>query len=559
MASTSPASGGSSDFHLPHRNLALPEFANGVGSGMDATVVSTDAPLPGDVPTLQAMVRDLLAKNQQLEARIAELTAKLDAALKHRFGRRSERRRSPPVPAAQKLPRRRDEHGRSPLPEHLERREVVHDLTDAEKLCPCCGRSRECIGEQTAEQLDLEPVKFFVRRTIKKSYACRHCDPAKVPVEQRLQTAGPAQVGPIPKGLCGPGLLAHAITAKFADHVPVHRLAAQLCRSGVTIARSTLGDWLFQASELLTPLYQLMHRRLLLSRVIHGDDTGVKLRVNGSQRTKKAHLWVGIGDADYPYVVFDFTADYTGDGPARFLDGYAGYFQADALAQYEGLYGDDKVKHVCCVAHARRKFVAASEAGDIHAAKALEFIGRLYTIERKLPPLLAPSDDPAMPEQRRVREEQRRAMRQCEAEPVWQELENWLKETRPSTLPKSLLGGAIGYALNNGAALKRYLEAGYLAIDNNLSERTLRAIALGRNNWGVIGSEVGGKTAAVMYSVVGTCKHLGLDPQCYLREALPGLFALGDNPTTEQLLDWLPDRWLWNRTPDTPIPTATAG
>ena len=188
--------------------------------------------------------------------------------------------------------------------------------------------------------------------------------------------------------------MAHVVTAKFADHTPMHRLAGQLARSGVTIASSTLGDWLFRASELLTPLYELMHTRLLLSRVIHGDDTGVKLRVPGSNRTTKAHLWVCIGDADYPYVVFDFTSDYTADGPTRFLKGYKGHFQADALAQYEGLYGDDKIKHVCCVAHARRKFVAASEAGDQRAKKALELIGKLYAIERALPPLLSPSDDP---------------------------------------------------------------------------------------------------------------------------------------------------------------------
>ena len=143
---------------------------------MDAATPVADPPLPTDVPTLQAMVRELLARNQQLEARIAELTAKLDAALKHRFGRRSERR-TPPTPAAGKPLRRRDEHGRSPLPEHLERREVIHDLTDAEKVCPCCGRPRACIGEQTAEQLDIEPAKFFVLRTVKRSYACRHYDP----------------------------------------------------------------------------------------------------------------------------------------------------------------------------------------------------------------------------------------------------------------------------------------------------------------------------------------------------------------------------------------------
>jgi len=526
---------------------------------MDATTLAPDAPLPTDVATLQAMVRELLTELQKLRAENAELKTKLDAALKHRFGRRSERRTPPPVPAADKPPPRRDPHGRSPLPEHLERREVVHDLTAAEKLCPCCGQPRVCIGEQTAGQLDLEPVTFFVTRTIKKSYACRHCDPAIVPAEQRIATAGPPNVGPIPRGLCGPGLLAHTITAKFADHVPVHRLAGQLARSGVMIASSTLGDWLLGASELLRPLYDAMHKRLLLSRVIHGDDTGVKLRVVGSHRTTKAHLWVCIGDADYPYVLFDFTADHTAEGPTRFLAGYKGYFQADALAQYAGLYAEDQVKHVCCSAHARRKFVPASEGHDARATAALEMMGRLYAIERTLPPLLPPSDDPVMREQRRTREEQRRALRQRDAGPVWDELEKWLAEQKPHALPKSPLGAAIGYATNNWAALKRYLEQGYLALDNNLSERTLRAIALGRNNWGVIGSEVGGRTAAVLYSVVGTCKHLGIDPFAYLRDALPGLFALGEKPTTEQLLDWLPDRWLLNRTRNTSLAPATAG
>jgi transposase len=526
---------------------------------MDASSSGSQAPLPDDVPALQALVRELRAEVARLRAENAELKNKLDQALKHRFGRRSERRRPQPRPRDEDKPGpHRDEHGRAALPEHLERREVFHDLTEAEKLCPCCGRPRVCIGAQTAEQLDLEPARFFVRRTVKKSYACRQCNPAAVPVEQRIQTAGPEQVGPLAKGLCGPGLLAHVITAKFADHTPLHRLAGQLGRSGVTVARSTLGDWLAGAADLLDPLYQLMHQRLLLSRVIHGDDTSVKLRVPGADRTRKAHLWANIGDADYPYVVFDFTADYTAAGPAAFLEGYKGYLQADALAQYEGLYGADKVKHVCCWAHARRKFVAAAEGGDARADVALAHIRQLYAIERDLPLLLPPADQPGNREQRCQREEERRRHRR-QAEPILTELKRWLDEERPRALPKSPLGQALGYALNNWATLARYLEQGYLAIDNNLSERTLRAIALGRNNWGVIGSETGGQTAAVLYTLVGTCKHLGIDPFAYLREALPGLFALGEKPTAEQLLDWLPDRWLLRRGRDAPLRDATAG
>jgi hypothetical protein len=339
----------------------------------------------------------------------------------------------------------------------------------------------------------------------------------------------------------------------------MEQLAGQLARPGVAIARSTLGDWLAQAAALLTPLHQLMHQRLLQSRVLHGDDTAVKLRVVGADRTRKAHLWVTIGDADYPYVVFDFTADYSAAGPERFLRGYQGYLQADALAQYEGLYAAGTVKHVCCWAHARRKFVAAAESGEARADRALELIRQLYAIERTLPPLLGPSDDPLSRELRRQREERRQKQRQRQAEPVLRALQQWLQEQRPQALPKTPLGQAIGYALNNWAALRRYLGQGYLAIDNNLSERTLRAIAVGRNNWGVLGSEREGETAAVLYSVVGTCKHLGLDPFVYLRDTLPGLFGLGEQPTAEQLLDWLPDRWQIRQARAAPPATAAAG
>jgi transposase len=508
-----------------------------------------DAPLPDDVPTLQALVRRLLAE-------VAELRGKLDAALKHRFGRRSERRprRKESAPGGEPG-KKRDEHGRSPLPAHLPRREVVHDLAEADRPCPCCGTPRVCIGEQATEQLDLEPARFFVLRTVRKSYACKACDPDAVPAEERIATAGPAQAGPIPKGLCGPGLLAHAITAKFADHMPLHRLAGQLARSGVAIARSTLGGWMRQAADLLSPLVALMRKRVLLSRAIHGDDTGVKLRVRGAAKAAKAHLWAYVGDQDFPYAVFDFTAGYAADGPERFLAGYQGYLQADALAQYEGLYRAGRVAHCCCWAHARRKFVAASEGGDSKAEEALALIRKLYAVERTLPPLLPPSDEPGAAERRRQREEQRRQTRQAEAKPVLEELAKWLEKERAGTLPRTPLGQAIGYARNNWQALGRWLEQGFLAIDNNLSERTLRAVAIGRNNWGVLGSEAGGRTAAILYSVAGTCKHLGIDPFAYLREALPGLFALGDEPAAEQLAQWLPDRGLLRRGAGTPAAT----
>ena len=305
---------------------------------MDATPRPDDPPLPTDVPTLQGMVRDRTARNRflegrvveleatvaRLEAKVAELQAKLDAPLKHRFGRRSERRKPTPRPPG--APPRRDEHGRSPLPPHLERRDTVHDLADADKPCPHCGTVRPCIGEQVTEQLDLEPATVFVRRTVKRSDACRTCDPATVPADERIRTAGPPQVGPIANGLCRPGLLAHAVTAKFADHTPVHRRAGQLARSGVTVARSPPTDWRGGAADPRTPLCQLMAKRRLLSRVVHADDTPVNLRLPKAPKTKASHLWVAIGDADVPYVALDFTADHSAAGPTAFFRGFQGVF-----------------------------------------------------------------------------------------------------------------------------------------------------------------------------------------------------------------------------------------
>jgi transposase len=508
---------------------------------MDINDLTPDGPLPDDVASLQALLRLVLTElvrlreeNARLRQENAQLKAQLEAANKHRFGRRKETLAREPGQKSGK-PGKARPHGRKP--DDLPRREVVHDLDDAQKLCPCCGVARLCIGQQATEQLEIEPAKYFVLRTIKKTYACRHCEPDRVPAEQRITTAGPPEVGPLARSLCGPTLLAHVVTAKFADHCPLHRLSLQLARSGVTIPDSTLGGWVAGAAVLLTPLVELMRARLLRSRAIFGDDTTVKLRQPGQSKTARSHLWGYLGDADYPYVVFDFTADYTAEGPREFLKGYKGYLHADGLAQYECLYRGGDVLHVCCWAHARRKFVSAAEGGEVRAKEALERIGRLYAVESSLPVLLGPSSDP---EARRAREAERQSIRASKSKPILEEFWEWLG--KQSALPKSSLGQAQGYALNHRESLDRYVERGYLSADNNLSERTLRAIALGRNNWGVFGSESGGRRAATLYSVVCSCKQVGVDPFGYLRVALPGLFSLGEKPIESVLSEWLPDR-----------------
>lgn len=500
---------------------------------MQDAAVSVDTPLPQDVAGLQQLVRQLLAEVEQLRRENQRLRDRLDQALRRQFGRRSERQRRRGGPAEDVAGPATDRgHGRQVLPEHLPRQPLVHDLTEAQKLCPCCGRLRACIGEQTSEQLDYEPAHYFVVQHIKKTYACRHCDCAGPP-EQRFQTAGPAMAGPIPKGLAGPGLLAQLITSKYGDHLPLYRLEKIVARSGVRLARSTLCDWMMSAADLLAPLLALMRVRVLQSRVIHSDDTPVPFQVPGRDRTSTGHLWVYIGDARHPYTLFDFTAHYSRAGPEGVLGSYTGYLQADALAQYEGLYGPGRVRHVCCWAHARRKFVEAQGSDAVRAEAALGFIGRLYAVEKDLATIAVTAANELL----------RQGRRHARATPILDEFRGWLEEQGQQVLPRSPLGEAIRYALRNWEALGRYREQSYLSIDNNLSERTLRQVAIGRKNWLFCGSAEGGKTAAVLYSVVGTCKHLGLDPFAYLREALPGLPALGEKPSDEALSAWLPDVW----------------
>src|SRR5262249_1545870 len=312
---------------------------------MPDAAVNTEVSLPGDVATLQQLLRQLLVEvaqlrqdNQQLRQENQQLRERLDQAARQRFGPRSERRRRvPPLDTAADAAAPAVGHGRQDLPEHLPRRPVVHDLTEAEKLCPCCGRLRACIGEQTSEQLAYEPAQYFGFRPSKKTYAYRHADcPGNVP--QRFRTAGPALRGPIAKGMCGPGLLAQLITSKYADHLPLHRLEKIVARSGVHLARSTLCDWMKAAADVLRPLVLLMQLRILQPRVIRSDDTAVPYQVPGGERTKAGPLWAYIGDPSHPYVLFDFTTHYRRDGPEGILKSYTGYLQADALAQYEGLY-----------------------------------------------------------------------------------------------------------------------------------------------------------------------------------------------------------------------------
>jgi transposase len=342
--------------------------------------------------------------------------------------------------------------------------------------------------------------------------------------------AAPKPPTPIAKGLPGPGLLAHLIVSKYTDHMPLHRLQRVYERQGYFLHRSTLCDWLGACADLLRPLYDLMVCAILQSRVIHTDDTPVKLQELVTHLLSTARLWVYLGDAAHPYNVFDFTVNRKRDGPQQLLANCQGYLQADAFSGYDGLYLPDprtaaaRIIEVACNAHARRKFYEARGSDALRSHQALAYYRQLYELERQA---------------KDFSDVQRLQMRQELSLPILEQFHQWLLARRPEVLPKSPMGEAIAYALNNWEALRRYTEAGFLAIDNNVAEREMKRIAIGRKNWLTIGSPHGGQTAAVLFSITSTCQRLGVEPWAYLQDVL---MRLPDLPVG-RLSDLLPDHW----------------
>jgi transposase len=517
------------------------------------------AALPDDPVILQQMVRELLDVLRQTRRENGELRHRLDLLLRRLYGPRTERfdpnqpllipdafepvtpdpaEVVPPPPEPRPQPTKKAHpHGRRPLPKDLPRVPRVYDLTEAERRCPECGETRVKIDEEHSEQLDYRPASLFVIDHVRCTYACPHC-------EGQVVTAGkPTQ--PIDKGLPGPGLLAHVATEKFADHLPLNRQVRRLARQGVELSRSTLCDWTAGTAKNLEPLYDLMKTLILLCGVIHTDDTSVKVRDTQRKIKVTARLWGYFGDHLAPFDVFDFTMSHKRDGPSQFLAGFHGFLQADAFSGYDGIYAGGDVVEVGCNAHARRKFIEAQASDPARAAAALAHYRALYAIEKEIKAAIAqlpPDADEATRAAIRLRVRQEKAVQ------VWADFETWLEAERPGALPKSPLGVAFGYMRNNWQALKRYTSSGYLSIDNNVAEQHMKTIATGRKNWLFTGSAAGGKTMAILFSVVSSCQRHGHDPFVYLRDVLTRLPELPQ----ERLSELLPDRWKPAETAESP-------
>jgi transposase len=523
-----------------------------------SSAANTNA-LPADIGPLQERLQQSLARETQLTAALAEssqtvaqqqqlldkLTHELALMKRWVFGSRRERF-GEDDPRQQKLfevsdaasaeaddnaaddeedsttdkaSGKRRGHGRKPLPQFLPRKTIEHTLPGAELGCPCCRTTREKISQVLSEQLEHTPASLFVIEHVQVTYACSRC--------QGEVVTAPKPPQPIDKGVAGPGLLAHVITAKYVQHLPLYRQEESFARQGVFIRRSTLAGWMAGAAECLLPLQKLMVRRVLSGDVVGTDDTPVKVLDPELDHTRTGRFWAYVGDDRHRYAVYDYTPNHKRDGPQTFLKDYRGVLQADAFGGYDGIFlkSNGKILEAACCAHARRKFFDVRETAPALAHQALAFFNRLYAIEHDAETL---SPDA------------RRALRQAQSVPILNDMHVWFNEQLQALRPKSAVTGAIKYSLKNWDALCRFTTDGNIPIDNNRTERTLRDQAVGRKNWLFLGSDNGGRMAAVLYSLVASAKRHQLDPQAYLTDVLRRLPAV-TNPLA--LRDLLPDRW----------------
>jgi transposase len=405
--------------------------------------------------------------------------------------------------------------GRQPLPRHLKRERIVHDLGDSEKHCGACAQDLRLIGEESSERYEYIPAQLTVIEDVCKKYACA--------CTVRTATKPPQ---PIEKSTAGASLLAQVIVGKIVDHLPLHRQEKIFERHGVEISRKTMGGWLAQCADLLKPLYRSAKEVLFQSKVIGTDDTGVKVLDEKLPFARTGRIWPYCGDKEHPVILYDYTATRERAGPEKFLEGYSGYLQADAYGGYDAFFKDPArgLIEVGCWAHARRYYRKALDLDQPRMGPALLLIAQLYRVEEQA---------------RSLSVEDRLRLRQFESLPILGKLRDYLLEIQVEVLPKSPEGRAVRYTLKNWTALTRYCEEGNLEIDNNATERAIRGIAVGRNNWMFFGSDHGGSTAAVLRSFVASCQRVDVEPFAWLRDVLSRIAA---HPITK-LTELLPHNW----------------
>jgi len=494
-----------------------------------------------------AQIDALIKKNESLQRQLTTLQHQMEQMLRRLYGRKSEQlnpnqmmldsivlqsldqnatAQQPPETASVSAeiikPRKASQHhGRVPIPEHLERVEILLDIPEEQKVSPETGEPLKVIAVEISEKLEYRPGKLIVNVYKRPQYALPDYDESSAGV-----IAAPMPDHPIAKCKADVGLLAHVIVSKFADHLPLYRQDGIFEREGVAIPRATQTSWLMQIYESITPLEETLRRAIFESDVLFTDDTAIPLQVKGNGKLKKARLWVYVrGGTGPPLVAYDFSIDRSKRRPLDYLADYHGYVHADAYSGYDELFRKEGIIEVGCWAHARRKFDEAASSRPKEATDILARIARLYHEVETPCAALTP--------------EERRRFRQEHAAPLLAGIFEKLEELKRQTIPSEPLRKAIDYALNQRKALFCYIQDGRLRPDNNLAENAMRPVALGRKNWLFVGSERGGRAAALFMSLIKSCKDCDINPWEYFDDMLRRIMS---HPVA-RLRELLPDQW----------------
>jgi transposase len=510
--------------------------------------MSTEAlELPEDVEALVRHHQELMAaKEREVEGykqTIAGLKEQINLLLANRFGPSAEKVHEAQLGLFNEaeaeaiadvetvtVPAHERKRGkRKPLPAHLERVEVIHDVDEADKVCPHHGVALEHFGEDTSEQFEVIPatVRVLVHKRLK--YRCPCC-------EGHLVRA-PMAPQPIPKSIASAGLLAYIVVAKYLDALPLYRQEQQFARLGVELSRATMAAWMIRMGELVQSLINLLHEQLLALSYLHMDETTLQvLKEPGKAPESKSYLWCQVS-TELPIVLFHYDPGRGSSVATRLLDGFEGTLHVDGYSGYSAPVRNQGLNRLYCMAHARRKFVEAIKAQGLnpnklpdkppakarHALRAVQFFKALYTIERRI------KDKPP---------DERLAVRQRESIPVLEQFKAWADKLHPKVAPSAKLGQALGYLLNHWPGLVRYCDAGHFDIDNNLAERAIRPFCIGRNNWKFADSQAGAHASAKLYSIVQTAKANGLEPYAYLKHLFTELPKANTLDDIEALLPY---------------------
>src|SRR6266436_870337 len=515
--------------------------------------------LPEDKQALQAMLRALWHEREQQKQRIEELSKRSDNLYlenlqlqkelwrykKATYGPRADRLsenelaqaliefaeelEQKPLPA-ESLPQGEAEpevrrvqrrKGRRALAnfENLPVSTHVYELPAEQRRCSCCGEQRQEIGSEESWQIEYLPGHFERLQHVRKKYACAKCELAGE--NPQIATAAKAETA-IEKGFAGPGLLAYIVTSKFADYLPLYRLEDIFERQGFAISRATQSVWCGDVADLVEPLYRRMAERVRQSHVVATDDTILPMLSPG--KTKRARMWVYVGDPDHPYNVFDFTLDRGRDGPKQFLKDYTQVLLADAYGGYDGVVAGNAITRAGCWSHARRKVVDAEKTAPEIAREVVALLRPLFATENQA---------------REASASERLEIRQKQSVPVLAELRQKLLVWKEQLLPQHPMADAVNYTLNHWAELNVFCSDGAVPIDNNASEREMKRVVLNRKNSLFVGNPRGGRTFAILASLTSTCRRHQIDPQLYLTQLLMNL------PQTKlsELDAWLPDQW----------------